>query len=107
MLGLPSVIGTGIDSYYATFHQGWLEFKGTPPIHTYDLSQRTLAGYWQQTIGLLSTTDFSYGARVQNTTLSARDLLNNPANCALFFTCSAQNLPVDISDTQYALRLGR
>ena len=42
--------------------------KGTPPIHTYDLSQRTLAGYWQQTIGLLPTTDFSYGARIQNTT---------------------------------------
>ncbi len=48
-------------------------FKGFPPIHIYDLSQQTLAGYWQQTIGLLPTTDFSYGARVQNTSLSARD----------------------------------
>ena len=28
---------------------------------------RSLAGYWQHTIGLLPTTDFSYGARVQNT----------------------------------------
>ena len=52
---------------------GARSFKGVPPIHTYDLSQQTLAGYWQHTIGLLPTTDFSYGARVQNTRLSARD----------------------------------
>src|SRR5882672_8792389 len=106
MFGLPSSILTGIDYYDATFHQERPEFKGTPPIHTYDLSQRTLAGYWQQTLGLLSTTDLSYGARVQNTTLSARDLLNNPPNCAMFFTCGAQNLPLDSSETQYALHLG-
>ena len=37
-------------------------FKGVPPIHIYDLSQQTLAGYWQHTVGLLPTTDFSYGA---------------------------------------------
>jgi iron complex outermembrane recepter protein len=106
MFGLPSSILTGVDYYDASFHQERPEFKGTPPIHTYDLSQKTLAGYWQQTIGLLSTTDFSYGARVQNTTLSARDLLNNPPNCALFFTCSAQNLPLDSSETQHALHIG-
>jgi iron complex outermembrane receptor protein len=106
MFGLPSSILTGIDYYDATFHQERPEFKGTPPIHTYDLSQKTLAGYWQQTIGLLSTTDFSYGARIQNTTLSARDLLNDPPNCAMFFTCGAQNLPLDSSETQYALHVG-
>ena len=62
-----------------------------PPIHIYDLSQQTLAGYWQHTIGLLPTTDFSYGARVQNTSLSARDRYDpNGADCALFFNCSAQ-----------------
>ena len=36
-------------------------------------TQQTLAGYFQQTVGLLPTTDFSYGGRVQNTSLSARD----------------------------------
>jgi iron complex outermembrane receptor protein len=106
MFGLPSSILTGIDYYDATFHQERPEFKGTPPIHTYDLSQRTLAGYWQQTIGLLPTTDFSYGARVQNTALSARDRLNDPPNCAMFFTCGAQNLPLDSTETQYALHFG-
>lgn len=106
MFGLPSSILTGIDYYDATFHQERPEFKGTPPIHTYDLSQKTVAGYWQQTIGLLPTTDFSYGARIQNTTLSARDRLNDPPNCAMFFTCGAQNLPLDSSETQYALHIG-
>jgi iron complex outermembrane receptor protein len=39
--------------------------QGLAPTHIYDLSQQTLAGYWQHTLGLLPTTDFSYGARVQ------------------------------------------
>ena len=106
MFGLPSSILTGVDYYDATFHQERPEFKGTPPIHTYDLSQRTIAGYWQQTLGLLPTTDFSYGGRIQNTTLSARDRLNDPPNCAVFFTCGAQNLPLDSSEMQHALHIG-
>lgn len=106
MFGLPSSILTGVDYYDATFHQERPVTKGTPPIHTYDLQQQTLAGYWQQTIGLLPTTDFSYGARVQQTTLKARDILNNDPNCALFFTCSVQNLPLDSQEGQYALHIG-
>ena len=68
MFGMPSQILTGIDYYDAAFHQNRGAFKGLPPIHIYDLSQQTLAGYWQHTVGLLPTTDFAYGARVQNTT---------------------------------------
>ncbi|QWG23880.1 TonB-dependent receptor [Bradyrhizobium sediminis] len=106
MFGLPSSILTGVDYYDATFHQERPVNRGTPPTHTYDLQQQTLAGYWQQTIGLLPTTDFSYGARVQQTTLKARDILNNDPNCAFFFTCSAQNLPLDSQEGQYALHIG-
>jgi iron complex outermembrane receptor protein len=100
--GLPSSILTGIDYYDATFNQDRGAFKGVPPIHRYDLSQQTLAGYWQQTIGLLPTTDFSYGARVQNTRLSARDRYDPTAP----FAFSAQNLPLDSDETQYALHIG-
>lgn len=107
IFGMPSAILTGIDYYDATFHQERGAFKGVPPGHTYDLSQQTLAGYWQQTIGLLSTTDFSYGARIQNTSLSARDRYNpNAPDCVLFFNCSAQAFPLDSSETQYALHAG-
>jgi iron complex outermembrane recepter protein len=106
IFGLPSSILTGIDYYDATYHSERPTDKGLPPIHTYDLSQQTLAGYFQQSIGLAPTTDFSYGARLQQTTLKARDILNNDPNCALFFSCSVQNLPLDSQEGQYALHIG-
>jgi iron complex outermembrane receptor protein len=106
MFGMPSAILTGIDFYDAAFHQERPTDRGRPPIHTYDLHQKTLAGYFQQTIGLLPTTDFSYGGRLQQTTLKARDILNNDPNCAFLFNCSAQNLPLDSREGQYALHIG-
>lgn len=106
MLGLPSTILTGIDYYDSTFREGRGPSQAITPVHAYDISQRTLAGYWQQTVGLLSTTDFSYGARVQNTGVSARDTLNNTPDCAVTFTCDVQALPLNSSETQYALHIG-
>jgi len=102
MFGVPSTILTGIDYYDATFQQNRGAFKGFAPWHVYDLSQQTLAGYWQHTVGLLATTDVSYGARVQNTRLSARDRFDPTAP----FAFSAQSLPLDSDETQYALHLG-
>ena len=104
---MPSQILTGIDYYDATFHQDRGAFKGLAPTHIYDLSQQTLAGYWQHTVGLLPTTDFSYGARIQNTSLSARDRYDpNAPGCAMFFNCGAQAFPLDSNETQYALHVG-
>jgi iron complex outermembrane receptor protein len=102
MFGMPSTILTGIDYYDATYHSDRPEFRGAPPIHVYDLSQQTLAGYWQHTIGLLPSTDFSYGARVQNTRLSARDRYDPTAPGAF----DIQANPLDSSETQYALHVG-
>ena len=79
--------------------------KALPPIHIYDLSQQTLAGYWQQTIGLLPTTDFAYGARIQNTSLSARDRYDRQRALAPFFNY-AQAFPLDSNETHYALHVG-
>lgn len=107
MFGMPSQILTGIDYYDATFNQDRGLFRGLPADHTYDLSQQTVAGYWQQTLGLLPTTDFSYGARVQNTSLSARDRYDPTApSCAALFLCSAQASPLNSNETQYALHAG-
>ncbi|MGQ0686030.1 TonB-dependent receptor, partial [Bradyrhizobium sp.] len=105
ILGLPSQILTGIDYYDATYHSDRPQFKGAPPIHVYDLSQQTLAGYWQQTIGIAPTTDVSYGARIQNTRLSARDRLDLTAPGA-FPGFDAEALPLNSSETQYALHVG-
>jgi iron complex outermembrane recepter protein len=102
MLGIPSNILTGVDYYDATYHSNRSEFNGFPPIHVYDLNQQTLAGYWQQTIGLLPTTDFAYGARVQNTILTARDRFDPNAPGAF----DTQANPLDGNETQYAAHLG-
>jgi iron complex outermembrane receptor protein len=102
IFAMPSSILTGIDYYDATYHQDRGAFKGFAPWHMYDLAQQTLAGYWQQTIGLLPTTDFAYGARVQNTSLTARDRFDPTAP----FAFDTQANPLDSSETQYALHIG-
>ena len=102
IMGMPSTILTGIDYYDATYHSNRSAFNGFPPIHVYDLNQQTLAGYWQQTIGLLPTTDFSSGARVQNTSLAARDRFDPNAPGAF----DTQANPLNSNETQYAVHLG-
>ncbi len=102
VFGVPSNILTGIDYYDATYHSERPQFKGAPPIHVYDLSQQTLAGYWQQTLGLLPTTDFSYGGRAQNTRLNARDRFDPTAPGAF----DTQANPLDSSEMQYAVHVG-
>lgn len=100
---MPSNILTGIDYYDAAFRQNRSEVNGAPPIHMYDLSQRTLAAYWQQSIGFLPTTDFSYGGRIQRMSLDARDRFNPAAPGGAF---DAQAIPLDTGETQHALHVG-
>jgi iron complex outermembrane receptor protein len=102
VFGIPSSILTGVDYYDATYHQDRGAFQGFAPWHMYDLAQQTLAGYWQHTVGILPTTDFSYGVRVQNTNLTARDRFDPTAP----FAFDTQALPLDSNETQYALHLG-
>ena len=107
MFGMPSQILTGIDYYDATFHQTRGAFLGVPPDHIYDLSQKSLAGYWQHTVGLLPTTDFSYGARIRNTQLSARDRYDPRRPLAPCSSIAARRaFPLDQSETQYAVHVG-
>ena len=102
IFGVPSQILTGIDYNDATVNQSRGAFKGFAPWHIYNLSQQSIGGYWQQTVGLLPTTDFSYGARVQSTRLSARDRYDGTAP----FAFSAESLPLDQTETNYALHVG-
>ena len=67
---------------------------------------RPLAAYWQQTIGLLPTTDFSYGGRIQRTSVTATDQLNNAPGCAAEFSCDTQASPLDTSQVNHALHIG-
>jgi iron complex outermembrane receptor protein len=102
VFGLPSDVLTGIDYYDATYHSNRSQLQSTAPTHVYDLSQQTLAVYWQQTVGLLSSTDLSYGGRIQQTSLSARDRFDINAPGAF----DIQALPLDSEETQHALHVG-
>jgi iron complex outermembrane recepter protein len=103
MFGLPSVILTGIDYYDATYHSNRSELQGIPPLDVFDGSQKTLAAYWQQTIGILPTTDFSYGARIQQTHATATDILDPTAPN---FFGEQQIAPLDSTETNHALHIG-
>lgn len=101
-LGMPSTILTGIDYYDSTFREARGAYQGVDPYHIYNIEQQTVAAYWQHTIGVLPTTDFSYGARVQNTNVSARDRYDPNAP----FAFDTQAAPLDSNETQYALHVG-
>lgn len=103
MFGLPSAILTGIDFYDATYHSNRSDMQGDPPLDVFNGSQKTLAAYWQQTIGILSTTDFSYGGRIQQTHATASDTLN--PNAPGYFGESQIN-PLDSTETNHALHIG-
>jgi iron complex outermembrane recepter protein len=103
ILGLPSNILTGIDFYDAIYHSNRSEAPGVAALDVYDLTQRTLGFYWQQTIGILATTDFSYGARIQQTSVTANDLLN-PA--APGFFGENQINPLSSTEWNHALHVG-
>ena len=106
IFGMPSTILTGVDYYDYSYVQDHRNVAGGIPIHVYDLSQQTLGAYWQQTIGLLPTTDFSYGGRIQRTSVTATDQLNNAPGCAAEFSCDTQASPLDTSQVNHALHIG-
>ena len=68
---ITSRVLTGIDYYNSQYDSSRSQQYFDPPNHVYNLSQQTVAGYWQQTLGLLPSTDFSYGARIQQLHLTA------------------------------------
>jgi iron complex outermembrane receptor protein len=103
MFGLPSTILTGIDFYDATYHSNRSELQTDPPLDIFDGRQVTLAAYWQQTLGILPTTDFSYGARIQQTHATASDLLN--PNAPNYFG-EQQIAPLDSTEVNHALHVG-
>jgi len=102
--GMPSKTIAGIDFYNSDLWVKRSTELSDPPIHRYDLSQMVVAAYAQETLGIRPDTDLSFGGRLQNTTLSARDKFDPTAPGA--FPFDAQGTPLDRSETHYALHLG-
>ncbi|MFK4507374.1 TonB-dependent receptor [Bradyrhizobium daqingense] len=100
--GMPSQLLTGVDYYDASFRQNRGAGQGLAPWHNYDLRQQTVAGYFQHALGVMPTTDISYGARVQSIHLAARDNFDPMAP----FNADIGALPLRSDETQYALHFG-
>jgi iron complex outermembrane receptor protein len=105
MLGaIPGKLLAGVDIYDSIYGSDRTVHLNDPPNHRYDLTQVTAASYFQETLALLPTTDFAFGARVQENHTTARDRLDPTAPGGAF--AAPQGLPLDRSETQYALHIG-
>jgi iron complex outermembrane receptor protein len=105
LFGMPSKVVAGLDFYEASYESDRSQRKGSAPIHRYDLGQRTLGTYAQETIALLPTTDIAFGMRVERTTVSARDRFDPNAPGA-FFPFDLEGLPLDRSENNRARHMG-
>ncbi len=102
LLGMPTRITAGVDYYNSTLEARRSVALNDPPYDTYNLRQQSLAGYWQQSVALAPSTDVSFGARLQGTKLSARDVYDPTAPGAF----GAQPEPLDSTESNHALHFG-
>jgi iron complex outermembrane receptor protein len=105
LFGLPSKIIAGIDFYDSVYQQDRGLHQGDSPIHSYRLRQRTFAGYGQDTIALLPSTDLAFGARVQQHRLVASDVFD-PNAPGSFFPFDVGGVPLDKTETHQAWHVG-
>ena len=103
---MPGKLLAGVDIYDSRFDQDRGRRLGEPPIHRYDLRQTTIAAYFQETLGIRPDTDVAVGARVQRNLIEARDRISLTAPGCCVFGPPLQGLPLDDSETQYALHVG-
>ncbi len=112
LFGLPSRGIAGIDLYDTDYESRRSMFKGLAPIQIYTGGQQTLAGYWQQTVSVLPSTDLSAGGRIQTSKTTARNTFDASApggtSCFLGFCSPAaiEAMPLDQSETNHAWHLG-
>ena len=103
----------GFDYYRAEYGSDRPLFLGAAPIHRYDLTQSSLAAYWQQTFTVFGNTDIGVGGRIAGFTLSARDKFdaNAPGGSFCFpgfgcFPAGFEQIPLDKSENNQAYHLG-
>ncbi len=105
LFGKNSKVIAGVDFYNSIYQQDRGLHQGDPPIHSYRLRQRTLAGYAQDTIALLPSTDLTFGGRVQQNRITAEDVFDpNAPGSAFPFDVGGQ--PLDKTETHQAWHVG-
>ncbi|MGE3149625.1 MAG: TonB-dependent receptor [Pseudorhodoplanes sp.] len=107
--GVPwNAIG-GLDYYRAQYNSDRQLVQYGPPIHSYDLTQTNIAGYWQQTVSILPSTDISGGIRVQQTRIRASDAFSQSACDAVpNFACFGDvgGVPLEKTETNQGYHAG-
>lgn len=105
LFGLPSKVIAGIDFYDSTYNSDRGLHAGDPPVHSYHLRQRTLAGYAQDTVSLWPSTDLAFGGRVQQNRIIANDTFD-PFAPGSAFPFDVGGLPLDKTETHQAWHVG-
>jgi iron complex outermembrane receptor protein len=105
LFGLSSKVIAGIDFYDSAYRQDRGLHQGDPPVHSYRLRQRTLAGYAQDTVALWPSTDLAFGWRAQQNRITAQDVFdpNAPGSA---FPFDVGGLPLDKTETHQAWHVG-
>jgi iron complex outermembrane receptor protein len=103
LFGLPSKVTAGFDYYNSDLEAKRSQALNDPPYHTYDLNQQAAAVYMQHTLGVAPSTDISWGARLQRTSIDASDVYDPAAPGGAF---SAQATPLNKAEFDHALHLG-
>ena len=114
LFGLPTRALGGVDFYRTGYDSPRSMFREAAPIHRYDLSQMSLATYWQQTVTLPTNTDLAAGYRWQRTSIKASDQLDLsapgafPLFCDPVFGCfgDTQGIPLNRHEDNRAYHLG-
>jgi iron complex outermembrane receptor protein len=104
LFGLVAKAIVGLDIYDSTYGSDRALHRGDSPNHRYDLGQRTVGVYGQETVALRPDTDLAFGLRFQRNMVSARDRLDSGAPGGFF--ASPQGMPLDSSETQHAWHVG-
>jgi iron complex outermembrane receptor protein len=104
LLGFQSKVITGLDFYDASLRSDRSRQLSEASYHRYDLTQQSIGLYWQQTVGIVPSTDVSWGTRIQTTKVSAKDRFDAAAPGADPFDSQASRL--DFEESQYAAHLG-
>lgn len=104
LFGVPWRSLSGVDLYRSDYESPRSLADGLPAIHRYDLTQSSASAYSMNTFDLTSRTQASIGARVQYTTIDARDRMN--AAAPGWFPWDQQGAPLDKSEPNHGWHVG-
>jgi iron complex outermembrane receptor protein len=103
LFGLAGKAIAGVDIYRSFYGSDRKVDETDRPSHRYELGQRMLALYAQDTLSIRPDTDLSLGLRVQNVAVTADDAFDATAPSS---GSTLQGRPLDSSETQHAFHLG-